>query len=59
VMAHPDLVLQILCKVLPTNGIDWPYGVSELLETLRGTSPTIRTDPRMIELTRRHRKGYP
>jgi hypothetical protein len=56
--AHPDLVLEILQKVLPPNGVDWPHGASDVIETLRRTSQTVRSDPRMIELTRRRRAGY-
>lgn len=56
--AHPEPALQILWKVLPTNGVDWPHGASQAVDTLRKTSQKIQSYARMIELTRRHRKGH-
>jgi hypothetical protein len=57
-VAHPKLSLEIFWRILPENSADWPYGAHEGLEALHKGAKSIRSDPHMVELMRRRRKGY-
>jgi hypothetical protein len=57
-VAHPELGLELYWRILPEESEEWPYGAHQGLEHLHKKVKSIRSDPRMIELMRRRRKGY-
>jgi hypothetical protein len=52
---HPQEVLELIYAVLPENSAVWPYGAGEVLKILGETRPSLRSDPRFIELQSRLR----
>jgi len=56
--ANPQLGLELYWRILPENSEEWPYDVQRGLEYLHKNVKGLRSDPRMIELMRRRRKGY-
>ncbi len=49
-LQHPEAMLRLLHAVLPDNRSRWPYGAEKALRTLAEAQPSIRGDPRYIEL---------
>jgi len=47
---HPAEMLGLLYAVLPDNSMHWPFGADAALKTLAENMPSIRRDPRFIEL---------
>jgi len=56
--AHPQIALELYWRILPEDSRHWPYDAHHGLEYLHEHVKALRSDPRMIELMRRRRKGY-
>jgi hypothetical protein len=56
--ANPAIALELYWRILPEHSSEWPYDAQQGLEYLYKNVKALRTDPRMIELMRRRRKGY-
>jgi hypothetical protein len=56
--ANPAIALELYWRILPEHSAEWPYDAHQGLEYLYKNVKALRTDPRMIELMRRRRKGY-
>ena len=56
--AHPQIGLELYWRILPDDSAEWPYDAHQGLEYLYKNVRAVRSDPRMIELMRRRRKGY-
>ena len=47
---HPREVVDLLHAFLPDHRARWPYGAEDALRVLRENHPSIRTDPKFVEL---------
>jgi hypothetical protein len=56
--ANADISLELYWRILPEDSAEWPYDSHRGLEYLHKHVKALHTDPRMIELMRRRRKGY-
>ncbi len=50
---HPGRVLEILYLALPENANSWPYEIDATIERIAVADPSLRADPRWVELNRR------
>ncbi len=50
---HPKRVLEILYLALPENANNWPYEIDATIERIVVADPSLRVDPRWVELNRR------
>ena len=50
---YPDKMLALLSAVLPENVAVWPYDIEDVLKRIGIADPSLRKDPRLIELKRR------
>lgn len=50
---YPERVLEILFLALPENANSWPYEIDATIERIVVADPSLRVDPRWVELSRR------
>lgn len=50
---YPERVLEILFLALPENANSWPYEIDATIERIVIADPSLRVDPRWVELSRR------
>lgn len=50
---YPERVLEILFLALPENANSWPYEIDATIERIVVADPSLRVDPRWVELNRR------
>jgi len=50
---YPERVLEILFLALPENANSWPFEIDATIERIVVADPSLRVDPRWVELSRR------
>jgi hypothetical protein len=50
---YPERVLEILHLALPENANSWPYDIDATIKRIVVADPSLRVDPRWVELSRR------